>query len=229
MKLKISAVSRAFDGYRALDGISLEVDFCSALVLMGPSGGGKSTLLRILAGLERPDSGTVEINGTRLSFVEASLLEHRRGVGVVFQNFNLFPHLNALENIMLPLKVVQKRTETDSKKIATEWLERLHLEPHALKKPAALSGGQRQRVAIARALATNPQLLLFDEPTSALDPAMSEEVLETISLLRAQGRDFVLVTHEMGFARKVGDHFAMVSEGRITESGRWVSMLQPEL
>lgn len=225
MRLKISSVSRSFDGYQALAGLSLEVDSCGALVLIGPSGGGKSTLLRILAGLERPDSGTVEINDKRMLFEEASLLAHRRGVGVVFQNFNLFPHLSAIANIMLPLTVVQKRSEADAQKTASEWLQRFQLEPHAHKKPAALSGGQRQRVAIARALATDPQLLLLDEPTSALDPAMSAEVLETIALLRAQGRDFILVTHEMAFARKVGDYFAHISEGRIVESGPQIPSL----
>lgn len=195
----------------------MEVEQCTSLVLVGPSGGGKSTLLRILAGLEKPDSGTVSINAQELRFEEEPLLKHRQGIGVVFQAFNLFPHLSALENILLPLTVVQKRSRAEAIETAMGLLKRFALEAHAHKKPNALSGGQKQRIAIARALAVQPQLLLLDEPTSALDPAMTAEVLETIAMLREQGRDFVLATHEMGFARQVADKIALIIDGRLAE------------
>lgn len=217
MTLKLERVFRTFDGFKALEGISLHVENIHSLVLVGPSGGGKSTLLRILAGLETPDSGTVEINGVTLTSDERSLLKHRRNVGVVFQSFNLFPHLTAIENITLPLTVVQKQDAPVARKIAMDLLERFQLAAHAEKKPNALSGGQKQRIAIARALATQPSLLIFDEPTSALDPSMTAEVLETIELLRKQGRAFILATHEMHFARKVADRIALVCEGKIAE------------
>ncbi len=219
MKLELNALCRAFGAHKALDNLSLNVSETRALVLIGPSGGGKSTLLRILAGLETPDSGRVTLNGKTLVFEESALLQHRRKTGVVFQSFNLFPHLTTLENITLPLTAVQRKSLGEAEHIAMELLRRFQLEGHAHKKPAALSGGQRQRIAIARALAVQPQFLLLDEPTSALDPAMTAEVLDTIAMLREQGRDFVLVTHEMGFARQVSDWVAFVAEGRIVETG----------
>jgi polar amino acid transport system ATP-binding protein len=188
-------------------------------VLIGPSGGGKSTLLRVLAGLERPDSGTVEINGAPLVFEELPLLAHRRRTGVVFQGFNLFPHLSALENITLPLTAVHGHSPEQAAALALDLLRRFQLESHAAQKPASLSGGQRQRVAIARALAIEPRFLLLDEPTSALDPVMTAEVLETIETLRTQGRDFILATHEMGFARRVADQIAFIANGRLVETG----------
>jgi len=219
MKLELNALCRAFGTHKALDNLSLNVSKTRALVLIGPSGGGKSTLLRILAGLETPDSGGVILNGETLIFEESTLLQHRRKTGVVFQSFNLFPHLTTLENITLPLTAVQKKPGSEAEHIAMELLRRFHLEGHAHKKPAALSGGQRQRIAIARALAVQPQFLLLDEPTSALDPAMTAEVLDTIAMLREQGRDFILVTHEMGFARQVSDWVAFIAEGRLVEAG----------
>jgi polar amino acid transport system ATP-binding protein len=219
MKLSLTNLHRAFGSHRALDGLSLECENTGSLVLIGPSGGGKSTLLRVLAGLERPDSGTVEINGAPLVFEELPLLQHRRRTGVVFQGFSLFPHLGALENITLPLTAVHGHTPEKAAALGKELLKRFQLLSHAAQKPAALSGGQRQRVAIARALAIDPQLLLFDEPTSALDPVMTAEVLETIESLRAQDRDFILATHEMGFARRVADQVAFISKGRLVEMG----------
>ncbi len=219
MKLSLTKLSRTFGAHRALDGLSLECENTGSLVLIGPSGGGKSTLLRVLAGLERPDSGSVEINGAPLVFEELPLLEHRRRTGVVFQGFNLFPHLSALENISLPLTAVHGHTPGKAAALGLDLLRRFQLASHAAQKPAALSGGQRQRVAIARALAIDPQLLLLDEPTSALDPVMTAEVLETIEALRAQGRDFILATHEMGFARRVADRIAFIAGGRLVEIG----------
>ncbi len=219
MKLKLAQISKSFDGHRVLDGVSLDLDQVHTLVLIGPSGGGKSTLLRIIAGLEHPDVGEIEINSERMVFQEEMLLRHRRGIGTVFQAFNLFPHLTALENITLPLEKVHGHSPVEAAEIARQFLARFRLENHASKRPAELSGGQRQRVAIARAVSIKPKLLLFDEPTSALDPEMTAEVLDMIKELREEGRDFVLVTHEMGFARRIADCVALVTDGRIAESG----------
>jgi polar amino acid transport system ATP-binding protein len=219
LNLRLRQIVKCFNGPLVLDGISLSLDGTRALVLVGPSGGGKSTLLRILGGLEHPDSGEVELDGQRILFNEAALMRHRRTVGTVFQAFNLFPHLTALQNITLPLEKVHGRSTAEAQETARQLLARFHLETHGGKRPADLSGGQRQRVAIARALASKPRLLLFDEPTSALDPEMTSEVLDTILELREEGLDFILVTHEMGFARRVADQVAFLADGRIVEAG----------
>ncbi len=219
MKLRLEKICKRFDGHVVLESVSLRLEKVHTLVLIGPSGGGKSTLLRIVAGLEFPDSGEVEINDERVIFEEDKLLQHRRTVGTVFQAFNLFPHLTALDNITLPLEKVQRLARLEAEQIARELMARFRLEKHARKKPAELSGGQRQRVAIARAVAIKPRLLLFDEPTSALDPEMTADVLDMIKALREEGRDFILVTHEMGFARQVADQVALIADGQIVESG----------
>src|SRR5881227_926618 len=205
MKLRLHEISKQFNGHVVLDAVSLALEKVHTLVLIGPSGGGKSTLLRIIAGLEFPDAGEVEINDERVIFQEEPLLRHRRTVGTVFQAFNLFPHLTALQNITLPLEKVHGHSPAQAIEIAHQHLQRFQLEKHAVKRPAELSGGQRQRVAIARAVSIKPRLLLFDEPTSALDPEMTAEVLDMIKEVRDEGRDFVLVTHEMGFARQIAD------------------------
>jgi len=219
LKLKIRNISKHFGTHVALDQLSLEVDHARSLVLIGPSGGGKTTLLRVLAGLETPDQGEVELDDSLIHFVEPELLRYRRTVGVVFQAFNLFPHLTALENVTLPLEKVHGRSRAEAREIARQLLRRFQLEAHAAKKPAALSGGQRQRIAIARAVAIKPRVLLFDEPTSALDPEMTAEVLDMIRQLRDEGSDFVLVTHQMGFARVVAERVAFLAEGRVLEYG----------
>jgi polar amino acid transport system ATP-binding protein len=219
VKLALNQIVKRFDGHLVLDGASLSLEKVHTLALVGPSGGGKSTLLRIIGGLEYPDSGGLEINGEPVTFEEESLLRHRRSVGTVFQSFNLFPHLTALRNITLPLEKVHGRPPTQAETIARQLLERFRLGGHAAKRPAELSGGQRQRVAIARAISSKPRLLLFDEPTSALDPEMAAEVLDAIHELRQEGLDFILVTHEMGFARQVADQVAFLAEGRIVEAG----------
>ena len=224
MKLKISEVSKRFGDHVALDNVSFEVADVHSLVLIGPSGGGKTTLLRILAGLETPDGGEVRVNEERVDFRESALRRYRRTVGVVFQAFNLFPHLTALENISLPLERVHAHSRADATEIGMQLLRKFQLETHASKRPAALSGGQRQRVAIARAIAIKPKLVLFDEPTSALDPEMTGEVLDTIEQLREEGTDLILVTHEMGFARIAADRTAFLSNGRILEFGKTQSI-----
>ncbi|HEX4121324.1 MAG TPA: amino acid ABC transporter ATP-binding protein [Verrucomicrobiae bacterium] len=219
MKLALNQIVKRFDGHLVLDAVSLSLEKVHTLALVGPSGGGKSTLLRIIGGLEHPDSGAVEIDGEAVTYEEEALLRHRRTVGTVFQSFNLFPHLTALQNITLPLEKVHGRAPAEAEKIARQLLERFRLASHANKRPAELSGGQRQRIAIARAISSKPKLLLFDEPTSALDPEMSAEVLDAINELREEGLDFILVTHEMGFARQVADQVAFLAEGRIVEAG----------
>jgi polar amino acid transport system ATP-binding protein len=219
MKLSLQIVVKRFGTNTVIDRVSLELDGVHCLALIGPSGGGKSTLLRIIAGLEYPNEGSVAVNGKTIEYHDAALLRHRRSVGTVFQAFNLFPHLTALKNITLPLEKVHGRTKEEALDLAEGTLRRFQLLDHSHKKPAELSGGQRQRVAIARAIAIKPQVVLLDEPTSALDPEMTAEVLELIEELKQEGRDLLLVTHEMGFARRLADRVALLSGGRIAELG----------
>jgi polar amino acid transport system ATP-binding protein len=219
MRLRATNLSKSFGRQIVLQNISLDLDQVHTLALIGPSGGGKSTLLRIIAGLETPDSGTLFLNDREIIYSEKELMAHRRTVGTVFQAFNLFPHLTALQNITLPLEKVHQYSPAEAHQIAEAILERFGLSEHGHKSPAQLSGGQRQRIAIARAISIKPKLLLFDEPTSALDPEMTAEVLEVIEELREEGRDLVLVTHQMGFAHRVADQIALLSGGRIVECG----------
>jgi len=220
MKLALHSVSKSFGPRVVIDAVSADFGAARALVLIGPSGGGKSTLLRIIAGLEKPDAGEVRLGGERIDFARESVLRaHRRQLGIVFQAFNLFPHLTALENLLLPLVQVHRVPFNEARNLAMGTLERFRLADHAQHRPAELSGGQKQRVAIARAIALKPRLLLFDEPTSALDPEMTAEVLDVIEELKAEGRDFVLVTHAMGFAKHVADQVAFLSGGKIVEQG----------
>jgi polar amino acid transport system ATP-binding protein len=219
MKLRATDLCKSFGRQTVLRDVNLNLDQVHALALIGPSGGGKSTLLRIMAGLEKPDSGRLDLNDREVIYREKELMVHRRSVGTVFQAFNLFPHLTALQNITLPLEKVHHYKPPDARQVAEEILERFQLSEHCHKAPAQLSGGQRQRVAIARAISIKPKLLLFDEPTSALDPEMTAEVLEVIEELRKEGRDLVLVTHQMGFAHRIADQIALLSGGRIAECG----------
>ncbi|MBI2423004.1 MAG: amino acid ABC transporter ATP-binding protein [Candidatus Hydrogenedentes bacterium] len=219
MQLRLERLSKAFDGHTVLHSVSVSVPPCSAVAIIGPSGCGKSTLLRIVAGLLPPDSGKAEVDGQAVPREAAALAAYRRRLGVVFQDYNLFPHLTAHRNITLPLTEVHGLGVEEANARAGKLLERFGLLRHAHKRPGALSGGQRQRVAIVRALAIQPQLFLFDEPTSALDPEMTVEVLEMIQSLKEEGARFLLVTHELAFARAVADRVVFLSEGRIEEAG----------
>ncbi len=219
MNLALRNLTKCYSGRAVIDDITADLDFPHVLALLGPSGGGKSTLLRLIGGLESPESGSLSVDGTNVPSDEKPLRAYRSNIGTVFQSWNLFPHLDALANVMLPLTAVHGLTTDEARLRSEELLERLHLDGHGHKRPAELSGGQRQRVAIARAVAIKPRLLLFDEPTSALDPEMTAEVLDVIADLKAEGRTFVLVTHAMNFARTVADQVAFLAEGRILEHG----------
>jgi polar amino acid transport system ATP-binding protein len=219
MRLKVTNVSKSFLSQTVLRRVNLQLEEVHTLALIGPSGGGKSTLLRIIAGLEKPDEGRIFLDQKEIIYREKELMEHRRSIGTVFQAYNLFPHLTALQNITLPLEKVHHYVPAEARQLATEILERFQLAEHSHKPPAQLSGGQRQRVAIARAVSIKPKLLLFDEPTSALDPEMTAEVLQLIEELREEGRDIMIVTHEMGFARRIADQIALLSGGQIAELG----------
>jgi polar amino acid transport system ATP-binding protein len=219
MKVELRGVSKRFGAQSVLENVSATLEFDHALVLIGPSGGGKSTLLRLLAGLITPDTGSIAIDGQPIPQHPTALRAYRAGLGIVFQSFNLFPHLSALENIRLPLTEVHRSSPEEATLRARAVLERFHLTPHAGKRPAELSGGQRQRVAIARAVAIQPRFLLFDEPTSALDPEMTAEVLDLLAELRSEGRPLILVTHAMGFARQTADLVAFVTAGSLLEVG----------
>ena len=217
MLLHFQQLTKRYGNHTVIDNISAKLEFPHVLALLGPSGGGKSTLLRLIGGLESPESGSLSVDGAAVPVDEKPLRAYRSNIGTVFQSWNLFPHLDALANVMLPLTAVHGLTNDEARTKSEELLERLHLTGHAHKRPAELSGGQRQRVAIARAVAIRPKLLLFDEPTSALDPEMTAEVLEVIADLKEQGRTFVLVTHAMNFARTIADQVAFLAGGRILE------------
>ena len=219
MNLIITDLTQRFGSATILDRLELATGDIQSLVLVGPSGGGKSTLLRILAGLDVPTAGTVTFDGATLPRDEAGLRAYRKTVGTVFQAYNLFPHLTALDNLLLPLVQVHGLSPQAARERAREPLERFDLAGHAHKRPGQLSGGQKQRIAILRALVIQPRRMFLDEPTSALDPEMTAEVLEMIGELKASGTQFVLVTHEMGFARRVADDLAFVGDGRILAHG----------
>ena len=217
MLLHFQQLTKRYGHHAVIDDITAKLEFPHVLALLGPSGGGKSTLLRLIGGLESPESGSLAVDGTNVPEDEKSLRLYRSHIGTVFQSWNLFPHLDALANVMLPLTAVHRLSTDEARTRSEELLERLQLKDHAHKRPAELSGGQRQRVAIARAVAIRPKLLLFDEPTSALDPEMTAEVLEVIADLKSEGRTFVLVTHAMNFARTVADQVAFLAGGKILE------------
>ena len=219
MRIELKGVSKVFpDGNRALDNITYREDF-NALAIIGPSGAGKSTLLRILGGLIEPTSGEVAINGKRVCYDEKHLIQFRRKIGFVFQAKGLFYHLTARQNIILPLVNVHGYTKASAEASADKLLDRFGLFRDRHKYPHELSGGQQQRVAIARAVAVKQKLLLLDEPTSALDPELTSEVLDMLDELRNEGLHIILVTHEMGFAKKACDKVMFIVHGRLAECG----------
>jgi polar amino acid transport system ATP-binding protein len=219
MKLEVSSLTKSYGPHTALRGLDLHVENARVLTLIGPSGGGKSTFLRLLGSLETPDSGSIAINRSLLGSSPQALMAQRRKNGFLFQQFNLFPHCSAQRNITLPLVKVHGLSPADAEARATEVLSRFGMAIHAQKLPHQLSGGQQQRVALARAFVSKPDVLFLDEPTSALDPEMTSEVLDLIQELAKDGQSIILSTHEMGFARAVSDHVAFIAEGKIVESG----------
>jgi polar amino acid transport system ATP-binding protein len=203
----------------AVDGVSAHIKPSEVVVIIGPSGSGKSTYLRCLNGLETLTSGHIMIDGVDLASKKTDLNKVRREVGMVFQQFNLFPHKTVLENIILAQKVVRKRKNEDAIVKARMLLQKVGIAEKENEYPIRLSGGQQQRVAIARALAMDPKIMLFDEPTSALDPEMVGEVLEVMKQLAREGMTMVVVTHEMGFAREVADRVLFMDQGKVVEEG----------
>ena len=203
----------------AVDGVSAHIKPKEVVVIIGPSGSGKSTYLRCLNGLETLTSGHIIIDGVDLASKKTDLNKVRREVGMVFQQFNLFPHKTVLENIILAQKVVRKRKNDDAIEKARMLLQKVGIAEKENEYPIRLSGGQQQRVAIARALAMDPKIMLFDEPTSALDPEMVGEVLEVMKQLAREGMTMVVVTHEMGFAREVADRVLFMDQGKVVEEG----------
>ena len=216
--LEIMAVEKSFGPYKVLKSCSLNVMPGETIVVIGPSGSGKSTLLRCVNLLEPIDTGAIVFAGREITGMTRDAHLVRRDVGMVFQNFELFPHLSAVENIMLAPVRVRGMTPADAHDVAVELLRKVHIPEKADAYPDELSGGQQQRVAIARALAMKPQMMLFDEPTSALDPEMIREVLDVMAELSAEGLTSIVVTHEMGFARRAADRIVFMEKGEIVET-----------
>ena len=212
-------VTKRFGNFTALSDINLSIAEGEVVVMIGPSGSGKSTVLRTINQLEKHDSGRIVVDGMEITDDLRTLAQIRTETGMVFQQFNLFPHISVLRNITLAPQKVRHMPQKDAEALAYQLLERVGIPEQADKFPGQLSGGQQQRVAIARALAMNPRLMLFDEPTSALDPEMINEVLKVMGELAADGMTMICVTHEMGFARGVADRVIMLDEGMIAEEG----------
>jgi polar amino acid transport system ATP-binding protein len=217
--VKIRDLHKSFGDLHVLRGIDFTVDVGEVVCIIGPSGSGKSTLLRCVNLLERPESGTVHVSGEDVTDIDCDIDSARRQIGMVFQQFNLFPHLTALENCTVAQRMVARRSKSEADRIAKEMLERVALSDKIDQYPAKLSGGQQQRVAIARALCMQPALMLFDEPTSALDPELVGDVLTVMRQLAEDGMTMLVVTHEMAFAREVADRVAFMDDGVIVEEG----------
>jgi general L-amino acid transport system ATP-binding protein len=215
----MEGVEKWFGSFRVLAGVDLVVRRGEVVVVMGPSGSGKSTLIRCINRLERHDRGRIVVDGIELTDDMRNVAEVRAEVGMVFQQFNLFPHLTVLENVALAPRRVRRTPRQQADAEAMELLRQVRIPDQARKYPAQLSGGQQQRAAIARALAMHPKVMLFDEPTSALDPEMIREVLDAMRTLAQSGMTMIVVTHEMGFAREVADRVVFVDEGEIVEEG----------
>jgi glutamate/aspartate transport system ATP-binding protein len=218
MMIEISNISKSYGAFKVLKNCSASIRRGEVVVICGPSGSGKSTLIKTVNGLEAIDSGEIKVGDFRLAPGVTNVAALRRSVGMVFQSFELFPHLTVLSNVTIAQTKVLKRSKAAAEEKARSLLERVGLSAHMTKHPAQLSGGQQQRVAIARALALDPDVMLFDEPTSALDPEMVNEVLDVMTGLARQGMTMVCVTHEMGFARGVANRILFMDEGEIVET-----------
>ena len=216
--IEINNISKSYGSFQVLKNCSASIADGEVVVICGPSGSGKSTLIKTVNGLETIDSGEINVSGFRLAPDVTNVAALRRSVGMVFQSFELFPHLTVLSNVTIAQVKVLKRSRADAEEKARLLLARVGLSGHITKYPAQLSGGQQQRVAIARALALDPKVMLFDEPTSALDPEMVNEVLEVMTGLARQGMTMVCVTHEMGFARSVANRVLFMDDGEIVET-----------
>ena len=219
--IKVTGLKKHYNGgkIRALDGIDIDINKGDVMVVIGPSGSGKSTFLRSLNLLEEPSEGSIVFDGTDICGSRINLDEYRQKMGMVFQHFNLFPHKTILENLTIAPLIVKKENKEEAEKRAMELLTRVGLADRANAYPVQRSGGQKQRVAIVRALCMNPEVMLFDEPTSALDPEMVGEVLDVMKDLAKAGMTMVCVTHEMGFAREVGNRVVFMESGKVVEEG----------
>ena len=217
--VRMRDIVKSFGDNVVLDGVNLDVHAGEVVVLIGPSGAGKSTLLRCINGLEKITSGTIEVDGHQLSYQESAINTIRSRIGMVFQSFNLFPHMTVAQNIMMAQRDVLGRSSTEARERAEELLDRVGLAEKADAYPDSLSGGQQQRVAIARALAMDPAVMLFDEPTSALDPELVGEVLHVMRELADEGMTMIVVTHEMRFARRAADRVVLMADKQIVEEG----------
>ncbi len=217
--IEISDMQKYYGDFHALKSIDLKVGRQEVVVVIGPSGSGKSTLIRCINRLEEHNEGRIIVDGTELSNDVKNIQEIRKETGMVFQSFNLFPHMSIMDNITLAPRQVRNIPKAEAEKTAMELLERVKIPEQANKFPGQLSGGQQQRVAIARALAMKPKVMLFDEPTSALDPEMIGEVLDAMKTLAKEGMTMIVVTHEMGFAREVADRVVFMADGEIVEVG----------
>ena len=218
--IELKNVNKWFDKFQVLKEINLEVKLKEKIVVCGPSGSGKSTLIRCINRLEEHQEGSIVVDGTEISENTKNIENIRAEVGMVFQQFNLFPHLSILDNCSLAPIWVKKLPKKQAERLAMENLQRVQIEDQALKFPGQLSGGQQQRAAIARALCMEPKIMLFDEPTSALDPEMIKEVLDVMTDLAKDGMTMIVVTHEMGFAKEVADNMIFMDEGRIVEKAK---------
>ncbi|MBT4582128.1 MAG: amino acid ABC transporter ATP-binding protein [Gammaproteobacteria bacterium] len=216
--ISLSQVSKYFGQFQALNKVSLEIQTGERVVVCGPSGSGKSTMIRCINRLEEHDEGAIIVDGIELTEDVKDIASIRRNIGMVFQQFNLFPHLTVLDNLTLaPLKA-RKMSRSEATKLAKHYLDLVHIPEQAKKYPSQLSGGQQQRVAIARSLCMEPKIMLFDEPTSALDPEMIKEVLDVMIELAEGGMTMIVVTHEMGFAKRAADSIVFMDKGEIVES-----------
>lgn len=217
--IEILNVSKWYGDFQVLKNINMTTNFGEKIVVCGPSGSGKSTLARCINRLEVHQQGTIKVDGKELTDDQSSIAAIRSEVGMVFQQFNLFPHLTVLQNLTLGPMKARNQSRQEAEEHAMSYLERVRIPDQAHKRPGQLSGGQQQRVAIARSLCMNPSIMLFDEPTSALDPEMISEVLDVITDLAREGMTMVVVTHEMGFARKAADRMVFMDAGQIVETG----------